>query len=80
MYKWAGSRSTRKAAEKVKEHFDSYQIVHAEVVVRKLGSPKTIVPTVYDVWVRPLEYGREVGYTLKSKRLENLIRDVLNRG
>lgn len=74
MYKWAGSRSTKLKAEKLQTKLNHTEKVMAVIRVRKLGSPTALVPTVYEIWVRPTAFGKSIGLTLKSDRLETLIR------
>lgn len=73
-YKWAASRSSESRAERLKTKFEKTGLVHAVIHTKKLGSQFALVPTVYEVYVRPTDEGKLKGYTLKSKRLETFIR------
>ena len=77
-YKWAAARSTKAKANALKEKYNKSGIVHAVVVSRKLGSKTALVPTVYEIWVRPTAEGQARGYALTSKILEIFIRTHLN--
>lgn len=73
-YKWAASRSTESQAYRIKTRYEKTGKVHAEIVTKRLGSLTALVPTVYEIYVRPTAEGKKEGYTLKSRKLETMIR------